>query len=283
MSAPNHHEEFFSARDNLRLYRRATTPEGAKAAVAIVHGFGEHSGRYAPVARSLVEAGFSVHGFDYRGHGQADGRRGHVDQFSEYLDDLDLFLDRVRGDVGDRPLFLFGHSLGGLIVASWILRRGEEPPIAGAILASPYLGLAMRPSPIKIAAARLVGRLVPWLPFDSGIRSEMLTADPEQQRRVDRDPLFNRTVTPRWFEESRRAQREVLAGAGRIRLPILLQVATHDRVASPEVARGFFVLLGSRDRELRTYPARHEIFNEVPEIRRQALADLIAWLQARSG
>ncbi len=282
MSSPSHREGFFAARDNLRLYWQATTPPDAHAFVGLIHGYGEHSGRYAPLFAYLAERGIATHAFDYRGHGQADGRRGHVDSFAEYLDDIARFVERVREAAGSQPVFLLGHSLGGLILARWLLEPGAAAGLGGAIFASPYLELAMKPSPVKVAAAKVAGRIVPWLPLDNGIRSDQLTRDEEMRRAVDRDPLYQRTVTPRWFGESGAAQRRVLEGGSAIELPALVLVADADPIALPAASVRFFEALGSRDKELRRYPgALHELFNELPDVRQQAMGDVAAFIEAR--
>lgn len=282
---PTSSDGFFTAADNLRLYGQQFTPNGAPlATVGIIHGFCEHSGRYLPLIRKLVDAGFAVHAFDYRGHGQADGRRGHVDAFGDYLGDLDRFVARIRsleGGAGGR-LFLLGHSLGGLILASWLLERAEQD-LAGAIFASPYLELAFQPPWYKLAAARVLGRVIPFLPLPNGLTSDQLTADPEMRQAVDRDPLYNHTVTPRWFEETASAQVQVQQRAGEIQVPALVMVAEADPIASPVATTRFAEALGSRDRTVLSYPgSHHEIFNEIPEIRERAMSDVVAWLGARS-
>jgi lysophospholipase len=283
LSSPIHREGFFAARDNLRLYWQATTPPEARAFVGLIHGYGEHSGRYAPLFAHLAERGIATYGLDYRGHGQADGRRGHVDTFGDYLDDIARFVERVREAAGGRPVVLLGHSLGGLILARWLLEPSTEAGLAGAIFASPYLQLALAPSPLKVAGAKLVGRIVPWLPLDNGIRSPQLTRDEEMQRAVDRDPLYQHTVTPRWFGESTAAQERVLQDAASISLPSLVLVPEADPIAAPAAGVRFFEALGSADKELRRYPgARHELFNELPETRRRAMDDVAAWIEARS-
>lgn len=281
-------ESFFAAQDNLRLFLRALVPGDASALVGIVHGYCEHSARYRPLAEALAGSGIEAWGFDYRGHGQADGRRGHCDSFSEYVGDLDRFVEQLEQAAHGRPIFLLGHSLGGLILARWLLpdapgARAAERGVRGLIFASPYLALAFEPPRIKKMAARVVGRVVPWLPVSTGLTSEMLTRDPEMQQAVDRDPLYNRTTTPRWFQESGAAQQAVRAGAPSIELPALTLIGEADPVALPEEMERFAQALGSSDREVRRFPgARHEIFNEIPDVRREAIQAVIDWVQARS-
>lgn len=278
----SHRDGFFAAKDNLRLYWQAFTPPEPRAAVAVIHGYGDHSGRYGPLFEALSTDGYELHAFDYRGHGQADGRRGHCDHFSDYLDDLDLFLDRVAAAIpSDRKLFVLGHSHGALILARYLLDRPRR--VAGAVFCSPYLRLAIRPSPIKVGMARLIGRVLPWVPFESEIRTEQLTRDPMIRETTLRDPLYNRTVTPGWFFESLAAQAEVLRRAGQITAPSLVLSGLADSIADPAEMRIFYERLGSADKELRTYPdAYHELFNELPDIRRQVLADLSGWLGRQS-
>src|SRR5687768_10220948 len=195
-----HDEGFFSAKDNLRLYWESELPDAPRAHVAVVHGYADHLGRYRKTIEALGKEGFAVHAFDYRGHGQADGRRGHCDSFSEYLDDLQLFVERVAGEAKGKKLFLIGHSHGGLMLAMHGLSR--PPGIAGTIYSSPYLKLALTPPAVKVAVAKIVGRIVPWLPITNELKIEQLSRDPEVRAATERDPLYNRKVTPRWFSES---------------------------------------------------------------------------------
>ena len=112
----------------------------------------------------------------------------------------------------------------------------------------------------------------------------MLTRDEAMQRAVDRDPLYNRIATPRWFAEAGAAQEQVLQHADAIRLPTLVLLPEADPIASPAATERFFESLGAFDRDLRRYPgARHEVFNELPEVRRQAMQDVSGWILERSG
>jgi len=279
-AAARHEEGFLNSADHLRLYWQRYTPPSARATVAVLHGAGDHSGRYPAITTALTRAGFQVALLDFRGHGQSDGRRWYVDAFSDYLSDLDAFVAKLSQDgVAGDQLFVVGHSQGALIAATWGLSRGRL--VSGFVLVSPYFRLAMRPSAAKVLGARLIGRVLPWLPIASNLRPEDLTADPDHQRWTARDPLYGRATTPRWFEESSRAQRDLLRRAGEWRAPLLVLAAGDDRVADTSAARAFVDGASAEDKEMRVYAGfRHEIFNEVE--RDRPIGDAVEWLTQRT-
>src|SRR5262249_5926486 len=178
-----HDEGFFSAKDNLRLFWESDVPQRPKAHVGIVHGYADHCGRYRKFIDALVADGFAVHAFDYRGHGQADGRRGYCERFSDFVDDAETFWGRVRGAAGSQKSFLFAHSHGGLMAIHHQMRK--PPELAGLVLSAPYLKLALKPPQLKVMAARAIEKIVPWLPIKNEIRPELLTRDVEAQRAVE--------------------------------------------------------------------------------------------------
>ncbi len=279
-SEARHEEGFLNSADHLRLYWQRFTPERARATVVVLHGGGDHSGRYPAVTAALVRAGFQAALVDFRGHGQSDGRRWHVDAFSDYLHDVDAFVAKLSQDgiAGDR-LFLLGHSMGALIATLWA--AGHARLLSGLVLSSPYFALARKPSAGKVLAARLVGRVVPWLPVSAGLQMAQLTSDAELQRWTDRDPLYGRATTPRWFEESSRAQLEALRRAAEIELPLLVLAGGADEIADVSAARAFIESARSRDKRMVVYDGlRHEIFNEVR--RQEPIGEAAAWLTAHA-
>ncbi len=276
-----HEEGFLNAADHLRLFWQRYTPPRPRATVAVLHGGGDHSGRYPALTSALVRAGFQVALVDLRGHGQSDGRRWHVDAFQDNLSDLDAFVAKLSQDgVAGDQLFLVGHSHGGLVAAHWGMTRGRH--VSGFVLSSPYFRLALRPPALKVLGARLVGRLVPWLPVDAGLDITALTSDEELQRWTERDPLYGRKTTPRWFDESLRAQGEALRRAGEFQAPLLVLAGGDDRITDAAAARAFVDAAGSKDKRIVVYDGfRHEIFNEVR--RQEPIDEAIAWLAARAG
>ena len=274
-----HEEGTLASSGGARLYWRRFVPAAPRAAVALLHGGGDHSGRLAAPAAAFVRAGFAVSLVDFRGHGRSSGRRWHVERFDDYLDDLDALWPRAREGAPGRPAFVAAHSQGALVALSWALRAPRDA--AGYVLSSPWLGLAFAPPLAKVLVARVAARVAPWIPVDTALRVEDLTSDPELQRFTEEDPLYGRKATPGWWAEAQRAQREVLARAPALTAPLLVLAAGDDRIADARLAKAFVGRCGSPDKEYRELPGqRHEIWNE--RERERAIGAAAAWLSARA-
>ncbi|HVP69137.1 MAG TPA: lysophospholipase [Anaeromyxobacteraceae bacterium] len=272
-------EGFLRASDGLRLYWQRYTPGSPRATVMVLHGAGDHSGRYPGLTDALVRAGHEVALLDFRGHGQSDGRRWYVDQFEDYLGDLEAFAASVREWAGGRRMFVVAHSQGGHIAAHWGLRPGLG--VSGFVLSSPFFRLAIDPPKVKVWASLLVGRMLPFLPVDAALDLSELTSDPEMQRWTAEDPLYLRKTTPRWFSESGRAQAELRPRMEGFSYPLLVMVGSADRIADPEAGKAFAALAGSADKALRVYEGlRHEIFNEVGCS--APIGDAVTWISTRA-
>ncbi len=275
-----HEEGFINSADHLRLFWQRYTPQGPRATVAVLHGAADHSGRYPAITTALVRAGFQVALVDFRGHGQSDGRRWHVDAFHDYMHDLDAFVAKLSQDgvAGDR-LFVLGHSQGGLVAALWGMTRGRL--VSGFVLSSPFFALALQPPIVKVLAAKALLRIVPWLPLDAGLPIADLTSDEEMQRWTERDPLYGRKTTPQWFDQVTRAQAVAARDAAGFEAPLLVLAAGADRVADIAATRRFFEAARSSDKRMLVYEGfRHEIFNEAEHDR--PIREAVAWLVARA-
>lgn len=267
----------------LRGTRRSV--DGARAALAIVPGYADHAGRYAEVAEFLGARGIETFAIDLRGHGRSEGTRGHVARWDEYLDDVDALLRHARESVGDLPLHLHGHSMGGLVALTHALERGARDADLGlraASVSSPFLGVALPVPAWKSALGRVVSRVVPAFAMPSGIDPGLLSRDPEVGRAYARDPLVFRTATARWFTEAMAAIARAEAGAGRIRRPTLVVQAGDDRIADPRAARPLFDRLGSERKRYVEYPGMyHEILNEIG--REAPLGEIARWILEEVG
>jgi len=271
----------FAAGDGLLLTRQAWRPAGAPSGVlAVVHGYGEHGGRYRGFAEDMAARGYAVHVYDLRGHGRSGGRRGHLGRFTDYLDDTALYLGAVRKEQPGRSLYLLGHSLGGLIVTAYVEDRSADAP-AGLILSSPFLRLGMPVPPLRLSAARLLSVVAPSMKIGNTLDAAALSHDLDVVRAYGVDPLNHHVATARWAAEVLAAQGAALSAAGAIRLPFLLLYGDADAVADPEASRELFTGAGSADKTMHCYEGYyHEIFNEIG--RETVFADLAAWLAARA-
>ena len=281
-----HETGTFEAPGGVALHRASITsadPALCRARLAVVHGYGDHAGRYAEFMPWLARHGVACHAFDFRGHGRSTGRRGFVQRWDDHLDDLGAFLGlpALRDDApGSPPLFLLGHSHGGLVVAAAGVRGLLPAHVAGCVLSAPYLINCHKVPAAKVAVGRLLNRIVPWVRVPSGVRPEMMSADPAMLDESRRDPLLLRRATPRWFLTHRPVQREVLAAAPGFTHPLLVLCGDADPIADPRGAAEFHDKAGSADKTLITYPGfLHEPFRETG--RQRVFADVLAWIEAR--
>ncbi len=267
----------FAGKGGLKLHYRFDPAAEPVGTVVVVHGFAEHCGRYDAVVAYLNGQGFDTLRFDCRGHGQSDGRRAYVERYRDYLDDLDAAVARAIEWGGPQPLFLLGHSQGGLIVAAYALQNPEG--IDGLVLTSPAIRFAVKVNPAKAALGKFMSLVWPTLSLPSGIAPDHLSHDPAVGEAYAQDPLVSSTATARWYTESLRTQRNVQAQAGQIRLPTLVLQAGADRLVDPAASRAFYQSLGTTDRQWQLYEGfYHEILNEVE--RHTVLDDIGRWLHA---
>jgi len=265
--------------DGTRLALHEWRAPDPKLTVALVHGYAEHAGRYAHVAERFNARGISVVAVDLRGHGRSGGARGYVERFVDYHQDVDVLL--AKAEEG-RPLFMLGHSMGGLLTAHYLL-SGKGANVRAAVLSSPYLGLALEVGGLKLGAARLFSRVVPKLSLPSELKGTDLTRDAEMVRIHDEDELNFPTANARWFTESSAAMEMVHAKASQLDKPLLLLYGGADKVASADATDRFARALTVADREVeRLHGYYHEILNE-PPADREALMDRMAdWMLARA-
>jgi lysophospholipase len=249
--------------------------EAAWGSVFLIHGLGEHSGRYEALASRLVSSGLSVFSFDLRGHGVSGGDRGHIDSFQDFLDDvaaMETVWEGVRATGG--LSFLLGHSLGGLIALRYLQlgHRGFD----GAVFSSPWIRAA-QPAWLR-AVGRGMGAFLPRLLLPNGLGAERLTRDPEMAAAWKTDPLVHTRLTGRLFREAEGVQDAVVGEwSGGISPPLLFLVPEHDPVvdsrATTEFAQGFAE--GDVQVEI-LRERRHEAFNDLG---REEVFDLVvSWM-----
>ncbi|HEV2148952.1 MAG TPA: alpha/beta hydrolase [Longimicrobiaceae bacterium] len=269
----------FRGADGLLLHARAWEAAEARAALLVSHGLGEHSGRYATLAADLVARGVSVFATDHRGHGRSPGTRGHVRRFAELVDDLEAFRAHVAARLpAGLPVFLLGHSLGGL-VAIRHLEEYAEAPFAGAVLSAPLLGVALRPPAWKVSLAGALARIAPSLRLANGIDPADLCSDEAVVAAYRADPLVHPWVTPRLYVEIQAAMRAAVERRGRIRVPLLFVVPGADRIVLSDATETFASDLRG-DVEVRRFAGlRHEALNELE--RGEVVVGVADWIAKR--
>jgi alpha-beta hydrolase superfamily lysophospholipase len=279
-----HTEGRFSASDGLDLYYQAWLPaleehSEPKAVFAVVHGYGEHSGRYLNLVSHFAPRGFALYAYDLRGHGKSAGQRGHVNHFEEYLSDTDMFLKLVRQLNPGRKLFLLGHSVGGLIVAAY----AESYPtgdLAGLVMSSAFLQMKMKVPGWKMTMARTLSSLLPTFTMANDLGADLLSHDPAVAAAYTTDPLNHYVATARWSVEIFAAQARTLDRAGEVKIPALVIYAGDDQIADPAGSALFFERLKVTDKTVHRYDGYyHEIFNEVGK--ETVFKDVENWLAER--
>jgi len=272
-----HVESSFAGVGDLELRARTWLPDAPpRAVVVLVHGVGEHCGRYMNVVGPLVEAGYAVYAFDQRGHGASAGRRVHVDRWTEYRDDLATFLGIVSAKEPSRPVIIYGHSMGSLVVLDYLLQKPTG--LTGAIISGAALQPAGVGSPAMIAMARVLTHVTPTLAINLGIAAESLTRDPVALAAYDADPLVTGKATVRWGTESLDTVERIKGGMAGIDLPLLVVHGEDDPLNLLAGARALYEAVPGADKTIRVYPGvLHEPHNDVGH--EQLAADITAWLE----
>jgi acylglycerol lipase len=274
-------EGWVEASDGVRLYAQWWKPSGApKAIVCLVHGGSEHSGRYAHLANVLTCSGYLVGAIDLRGHGRSPGRRDFIRLFGEYLTDVRSLLSQASKEVPGRPVFLLGHSLGGLIATLFVI--AERPAIAGLVLSGPFLEFGQGISKPAIKLARIMGRLFPTLTITKALDTTAVSRNPDVVNAYAKDPLVHHGGIPLGTGvEVIKAVAEVDARMEEVRVPLLVFHGTADRLAAVEGSKRLYSRASSADKTLRLCEGLfHEVFNE-PE-RETLLDELVKWLNGHT-
>jgi acylglycerol lipase len=274
-----HQEGFFKGIRGVNIYYQCWLPEDEpKAVLLIVHGLAEHSGRYINVVNHFVPLGYAVYGVDLIGHGKSGGARVYVERFEDYTDTLKTYFDMVRDWQPKKPIFLVGHSVGGLIGPSYLLEHQAE--LSGAVISAPLVQVPDNISPPVVFVSKVLSTLMPKFGL-MRVEADGVSQDPEVVQAYINDPLVYRgKTTARLSAELLKAMQRVTAEAARITLPILILQGSADKLVAPDGARMLYASVSSSDKTLHVYDGcYHEVFNE-PE-RDQVLGDVEAWLEAR--
>ncbi len=272
----SHSEGTITGADGMALYLQAWVPTQPRAVVALVHGLGEHSGRYGNLIGVLNQRGYAVYACDHRGHGRSPGQRGYINSWEDFRAGVRALVAHAGAAQPGVPVFLIGHSLGGLIVLEYVLR--ETPTLRGMIASAPALSNA-GVSPVLVFMSRLLSRIAPTLSLKTGLPVTGISRDPVVQQAYLSDPLNMHVGTPRLATESFTAIDWTNAHAADLQLPLLIIHGEADPIVPPASSARFFDATGSADKQRFSYPnVVHESHNDLGW--EQRVVDVVDWLDA---
>ncbi len=274
-----HLETKWKSSDNLEIYAQGWIPENmsVKAVVCLVHGLGEHTLRYRKTAEALSEEGYILFGADLRGHGKSEGKRGHFPSIGAIHGDIDQMLDQARLFFPGLPLFLYGHSLGGILVLHYGLK--SNPVVKGVIATSPGLHNALEKQPAKVMAAKMLGTLLPGLTISSGLDANALSRDSQVVEDYKNDPLVHNKMSMGFGKIMLGVNSVTLKHAGEFPLPLLLMHGKNDLLSFPSGSIEFAAPLGEKCTLVLWKDAWHELHNE--PISMDVLKSMTNWMGNR--
>jgi len=276
----NHIQGNFKGVRNANIYYQAWLPDGdVKAVLLVVHGLGEHCGRYMNHVDRFVPLGYAVYGLDHLGHGKSGGEREVIDRFTDFTDTLKIYYEMVKGWQPGKPIFILGHSMGGLITCHYLL--DHQADFKGAIISAPAIKVGEGITSLTIIMGKLLSRIAP----KTGVLALDVTAishDPVVVKAYADDPLVFHDKTPaRLAAESLKAMMRVTTETDKITLPFIVIQGGEDKIVDPGGAQMLYDKAGSKDKTLKIYQGLyHEVHNE-PE-REVMFKDLESWLAART-
>ena len=271
----------FAGSEGVKIFFRHYPADTERARLVIAHGLGEHSGRYGNVVERLLPEGISIWIPDHRGHGQSEGKRGHVLNFVQYLTDLRSMIELAcEGRSAQSRCFLLGHSMGGLIALHFVQRYPDL--IDGVLASSPALGMAIEVPAGKKILGSIMSYIWPGLTLGNELDATKISHDQNVVSAYKNDPLVHDRVSARFFTELLAVMETVNQQVTSIQTPILMQIAGDDQLVNSRSAREFFEKLTVPDKTLHVYDGLyHEIYNEPLTQRKQVLKDLEDWLEKR--
>jgi alpha-beta hydrolase superfamily lysophospholipase len=273
-----HQEGFFKGVRGANIYYQSWMPEGeSKAILLIVHGLAEHSGRYMNIVNHFIPLNYAVYGIDHFGHGKSEGTRVFVDRFEDYTKPLKTYFDMIRLWQSRKPIFLVGHSMGGLISAVFLIDHQNE--LRGAVLSGAAVKVPSNITPVTLIVGKMLSTLIPKFGL-LGVDAEGICRDPAVVQAYVNDPLvYGGKTTARLAAEMLKAMQFVKAQAKKITLPIMLVQGSADRLVDPAGSQMLYEAVSSADKTIRIYDGYyHEVFNE-PE-HSKVLRDVEIWLEA---
>ncbi|BAY62701.1 alpha/beta hydrolase fold protein [Calothrix brevissima NIES-22] len=274
-----HIEDTFTGLEELALYYQSWLPEGKfKAILVIVHGLGAHSSRFGNIIEQLLPKEYAIYAFDMRGNGRSPGQRGYINSWAEFREDLRIFIELIHNKYPDYPIFIMGHSLGGVVVLDYILRHPQEAKtLKGAIALAPAIG-KVGVSQFRLRLGKLLSRIWPQFSLSTGIDLSTASRDEKVLAAYSTDPLRHTLGTARLATEYFATVDWIYSHANEWQLPLLILHGGADKVALPEGSDIFYKLVNYKDKQRVVYPgAYHELQSDINY--REVITDLENWLE----
>ncbi|MCE9500705.1 MAG: lysophospholipase [Leptospira sp.] len=278
MSYKNEESHFNSSKDGTKIFYQSwtKTKPGAGRVLVFQHGFGEHSGRYGNLLDKFKDSNVNFYALDSRGHGRSEGKRGHVDQFQNYIDDLTEFIDIVKEREKANKIFLLGHSLGGVIVLQYTIEGVNQNNLHALIVSSPAIRVKMNlERQIKKAVARVFAYIMPAVTLDAKLDVKFLSHDLGVVKAYTEDPLVHGMISFQMASNLFNLSRSIRDKAKIIRVPVLLFHGEQDGIADVEGSKELNQSLLYKNKKFKIYPGLyHETMNELPKDREIVLNDI---------
>ena len=261
--------------DNLKLHSQVWHIPKCKAVVALVHGIGEHCGRYYHVAEFLNKHKISMIALDLRGHGISQGKRGHTPNYEAWMKDLSTFLELVKKMYKKTPLFLYGHSLRGNLALNYVLRH--QINISGVIASSPELRLSFKLPRWKLHAAEVLNIIWPSLTMNNDLKASDLSHDSVVIKNYLEDPLVHKKISARTFKSFMVAGEWAIKHASELTQDCFVLHGTHDRITSHEASRQFCLKAGNTCTFQTFDKDYHELHNDTHK--EEVLKAITTWIE----
>lgn len=251
-------------------------PETVKAIVVLVHGMGEHSGRYHHVAKKLTDNNYGLIAFDHFGHGKTKGKRGHNPGFEIVLESVSKLIEKAKSVFGNKPMFLYGHSMGGNTVINYTLRYKHN--LKGTIATSPMLKLAFQPPAWKLSIGKIMQKIAPSITLPSELETTHISRIQEEVKKYENDPLVHDKISPNFSLSFFDAADWAIENASSLKSPMLLLHGTDDKIIDYKGTESF--ANRTEKATLKIYEGGyHELHNDL--CKEEMLQDVVDWLNAQ--
>lgn len=261
---------------NTEFYGQYWQAESTKAVVVLVHGMGEHSNRYNHVAKKLTENNFSVVAFDHFGHGKTAGKRGHNPSFEAVLDSVSKTIEKARELFPEKPIFLYGHSMGGNAVINYVLKKRND--LRGVIATSPFLKLAFEPPKIKLAVGKLLQKIAPSITMGNELDATHISREKAEVDKYINDPLIHSKISPNFSLTFIDTGKWAIDNAGKLKTEMFLLHGTDDKIIDYKGTQEF--ANNAKNATLKLYEGGyHELHNDL--CKEEMLQDIVNWLNSQ--